>query len=451
MVGNRRFRRGQILFLFVLLVPVLFGFAGLAFDAVVALIVKAHLVTTIDASALSGLRAIPKGDAAVVAVVDRTFNANFPEGWLMTISRSYSGPTVENVLGGQKVTVTGTARAPTFFMGLFGVTQVDVNAIAVAVRRDVNLVLVLDYSGSLEDELPDVKQAAKAFVEAFDDGDDQLGLATFSTAGRLDYPPQGNFAIGMNTQIDAIQTVWSTNFSLGLWLAYKALLDLPDPEKQEKYNAIVFFTDGEPTSFTGLFPVNTDCTTTTCTWWGGCTTTPVPCCDSSPLAGVLSGVNGNSYDASGLYNKDAPAAPVPGEEVLAACTMDSANDVEDLVLSIPDAWYPNGIGIAPAISIYGGPNSVSTGSLSSSNLRDIAENMQIATAEVARQDPLDITIFAIGLGDVDQTALRRVANDPNSAFYNPDQAEGKFIYADDVDDLLKAFKETAGSVARLGQ
>ena len=161
----------------------------------------------------------------------------------------------------------------------------------------------------------------------------------------------------------------------------------------------------------------------------------------------------SDFGPAGLFKLIAPPPPVPGEEILDACpgVVDPQDNIESLVLSMPEAWHPNGVGTDPAISIHGGSNSVSSGSITASNLRNIVENMQIDAAEWARQDALDITILTIGLGAVDQNALRRVANDPSSAYYNSDQAEGEFVYVSDIDDLLGAFKLTAGGIARLSQ
>ena len=189
--------------------------------------------------------------------------------------------------------------------------------------------------------------------------------------------------------------------------------------------------------------------------WGGSSWSDHsnPCCYSSPQEGVLSAVNRSSfsYDPSGLWNKDATAAPVSGEVAVDFCSMDPYNDIEDLIVSIPDTWHPAGAGTEPTISIYAGPNSVSTSSFTSTNLRGIAENMQVDMAEAIRQDPLDITIFTIGLGNVDKAVMSRVANDPRSVFYNSTQPEGEFAYAADIGKLLSVFKDTAGGIARLSQ
>ena len=434
MSTNRKSSRGQVLILAVLMLVLFFGFAALAMDVVYAYVAKAALVSALDASALAGIRAVTNGPAAAAAAVDRTFNANFPAGFMGTISSSYSGPTIVVQDGAQKLTLTGTAMVPTFFARVIGYNTVDVGATATAFRRDLNLILVLDYSGSLRSELPDVQDAAKFFVDGFDESRDQVGLVSFSTAARLDYPPQTNFKIDINNLIDSIETVWSTNSSLGLWLSHKALNDLIDPGKTNKLNVIVFFTDGDATSFTSQFPVQTSST---------------PSCPSSPQEGVLSGAGGwGGSSAVGLFEKDAPPPPVPNEVILSDCPGLIPGDVDELVLSIPDFWYPAWPSTSPAISISG-PNPVSTTSITGGNLRDIAENVQINTAEGIRQDPLEIMIATIGLGSVNQGVLQRVANDPSSPFYNSTQPAGIFAHASDPTQLEAAFQRVASSIDRL--
>ncbi len=435
MTIKRRMRtRGQVVLLFAVLTPVLFGFLGLALDVLWAYSAKTLLVRALDASALSALRAVHGGTNAMDAALQRTLEANFPAGTLLTESLSHTR-LIENLQGSQRITVTARATSPTFFLRWFGHDHFDISATATSFRRDVNLVLVLDYSGSLSGELPEVKAAAKNFVDTFDDVRDQVGLVSFSTAGRLDYVPQTSFKTDLRTIIDSLETNWSTNSSLGLWLAYEALLDLPDPDKAEKLNAIIFFTDGEANTFASEFNVST---------------TGSNRCDTTPKVGVLT-----SLGPRGLFDKDAPPPPVTSQTLAPGC-VGSPSSVEDLVSSIPLFWEPQGPG-GPQIYIdSSGPNTefplvgVST-SLGESNIRKVAQNMQLNAARLARTDPLAILVSSIGLGSVDALALKRVANDPSTGFYDPNQPTGVYAYAPTAADIEDAFSEVKSSVSRLVQ
>lgn len=168
-------KAGQIILLFTLLVVLLFGFAGFAFDIVYAYVIDALLSNAVDASVLIAVRSLPQGSAAVNTVVDKTFDANFPPGYMNTISRSHSAPQiVDNADGTQTISITGTARLPVFFSGIFGYRHIDVGAAATGVRRDVNLMLILDRSGSMVLAPPD-SQGRRPF-EALQDSSKVLGL-----------------------------------------------------------------------------------------------------------------------------------------------------------------------------------------------------------------------------------------------------------------------------------
>ena len=91
MTIKRRMRtRGQVVLLFALLTPVLFGFLGLALDVLWAYSAKTLLVRALDASALSALRAVHGGTNAMDAALQRTLEANFPAGTMLTESLSHT-------------------------------------------------------------------------------------------------------------------------------------------------------------------------------------------------------------------------------------------------------------------------------------------------------------------------------------------------------------------------
>jgi hypothetical protein len=63
-----------------------------------------------------------------------------------------------------------------------------------------------------------------------------------------------------------------------------------------------------------------------------------------------------------------------------------------------------------------------------------------------------VIIYSIGLGDVDPTFLRRVANDPASDDYvAAGQTEGLYVFAPTPAQLQQAFQTVANEIFRLIQ
>ena len=280
MRGNSKRRGGQILPMFALFVTLLLGFVSFAFDWVYAYVVKAFLVTTSDATVLACVRALPQGSTAVDNAAATTFDANFPPGFLKAISRSYTGPTViDNADGTRTVELIARATIPTFFLGFFGYNSLDIAAGSTALRRDVNLILVLDRSGSMvlapvdsqgRTPFQALQESSKLFLDKFDETRDKFGVVSFGTNALVDYTPQTNFKTPLNNLIDSMQSYSSnrTNSALALFEAYNELKLLNDPGP---LNVVVYFTDGQSTAFPGQFDV---------------LTAGSPSCTFSPVDGV---------------------------------------------------------------------------------------------------------------------------------------------------------------------
>jgi secreted protein with Ig-like and vWFA domain len=160
--------------------------------------------------------------------------------------------------GMREIRVQTIAEAPTYFMRYFGVDSVTVRSSAYAARRDVNVVVVLDRSSSLKNAgaWDDVQDAAITFIQKFDNNRDRVGLVTFGAAANVDYPLSTGFKTGnVMRNLILARTVPNsayTNSALGMWLAYSELLRVGDPYA---LNAIVFFTDGQPSAFSAQFRV----------------------------------------------------------------------------------------------------------------------------------------------------------------------------------------------------
>ena len=137
-------------------------------------------------------------------------------------------------------------------MRILGVNSVTVNAVSEATRRFVNIMLVIDRSGSLYESgsCDDVQAAASTFVNSFVNGQDRLGLVTFGTDYRVDFPPAYNFASAspnVSSLVASLYCYGYTNAAAAYWAAYQQLVTLND---QGALNVILFFTDGQPNTIT---------------------------------------------------------------------------------------------------------------------------------------------------------------------------------------------------------
>lgn len=445
-------RRGQILILFTLFIGFLMAFSAIAFDLAYAMVVRTQLVTALDAATLAGIRAVPQGNAAMQTASQRAFDANLPAGKLMTLNPTLSAPTVTLSAGTTTVQFSANVDAPMFFARWFGTDQMTVNARSTTARRDRNIILVLDYSGSVSPVLPDIRNAAKAFVNSFSDTSDQVGLVLFSTAGRIDYAPQKPFKSDLQAAIDSIQPEFLTNHTAGLYHAYRALLELNDPMKASKLNEIVFFTDGRANWFPGQFNVAVG--------------TGSNQCPSSPISGVYGITSGNGHYSNRVLSLDSPATP--GRPPLTPDCPTWARG-QNALQSIQPVWNPPASPTAGAIFPAGVPlagfraasPNFSQSNPSNSWRLNIAANAVDNLARLIRQDTtLNIRIHTIGYEGnepLQYDVLERLANCDGcpqvsgSDAADVTQAKGRFVAALDQDDLLSAFLDVAGFIGRIVQ
>ena len=151
----RRGQRGQILILTGLSLIVLIGAVGLAVDAGRAYGVKARLNAAVDAASIAAARALAQGadeDARIAnaqATAVRFFNLNYPTDFLSSTPSAPTTSAVREETVRWRVRVSATAEMPTTFMRVLGRTELNVAAMGEAVRRDLDVILVMDTSGSI--------------------------------------------------------------------------------------------------------------------------------------------------------------------------------------------------------------------------------------------------------------------------------------------------------------
>jgi hypothetical protein len=186
-------------------------------------------------------------------------NANFPVGYLATPDTGSGRPDFDAQLDGDRVRVDGATISPSIVAQLFGHDHVDIGSLGIAQMKNVEIMLVLDRSGSMSGApMSDLKVAAKSFVDFFQDtqSEDRVGLVSFATSVTVERPMGTDFVAPMNSAIDRMVAVGATNPSDALAQAggpsgFTDQSGLPPERRRPQF--LVFFSDGRPTAFRGNF------------------------------------------------------------------------------------------------------------------------------------------------------------------------------------------------------
>ena len=134
--------------------------------------------------------------------------------------------------------------------------KVVVTASSEATRRMVDLSLVLDVSSSIGSKWGAVRDAARTFINAFDQTADRLSLLTFGNgANVLDQMPSGRGFDKNEVMADVPKSLpgGSTAMVEGLYRGWDELRSVPAGQ-QSGLRVIVLFTDGASNSVPGNYP-----------------------------------------------------------------------------------------------------------------------------------------------------------------------------------------------------
>ena len=468
---------------------------GLAIDAGFLYVVRAKLSAATDAAALAAARSLAKGmtlaeqEGTAVARAQAFFDANFPDGLLMTRNRSANITVWESGYRTRTVNVEGSVDAGLFFMRSLGDNATTVRATGRASRRDVNLILVLDKSGSMSStgSCEPMKAAAKGFVNQFANGRDRLGMVTFSTGAKIDYAPSMNFQPNLNNKIDTINCSGWTNSATALWKAYQQLQTLNEPGV---LNLILFFTDGQPTALTANFPVKMlkDQRYEVNNGWNSYEwMNPSPCKDANgeryyrnasgsiyynyppwnpnwnpgSITGVMAGsqTSGSHGLTEGL--RDITTGNLLRVNRSCKYETNSDNYLRRDFAYIPeqDAYGNSTSGYLPSIrftwGVYDGHIRIDEPTALRAAAKNVAYN---AAYNILDDQTLGPVIYAIGLGDPtnpsyapDQDFMLRVSNDPTSPVYNENHQPGLYVFAPDNTQLQQAFYRVASEILRIAR
>lgn len=471
---NSSHAKGHVLVMFAITLVVLIGMVGLAIDSGLAYGVKAKLSSAVDAAAIAAGRALGTGAsdgeriANAQAAAQKYFDGNFPDKYLRATPSLKSVDAVHNSDGYWEITATASAVMPTNFIRVLSLNEVNVAAVAETIRRDIDLVLVLDTTGSLgppwspSGTFDQVKSAAVNFINKFSEGTggDRVGLVTFAMGGVVSVPINKTAARGFNkaqltNAINALSNSGGTASAEGMRRGFNELNAVPATIRSS-LRIIVFFSDGAPNGLPATF-----------TRAGG------PPITGDLYAGPMGIDNGSqSYwtaRADSLYRSDQRNS-----------LQGTYSDINVLPLNSGASLGLTGVGSIPLASNRNVRSLIGTPPTNNRcNANKAARNMLENIANVARAQ--NVVVYSIGLGNLLNqlevigcsydppnrpyapglcpgfpdcpecgcNIMKRVANTSDSFNYDRDQPVGKFIYAASASELDEAFSDIAGEILRL--
>lgn len=416
-----------------MIIVLLFVFTALGIEVGRWYVARAELSKAVDAAALIGAKNISNPYLDDVWLMGEVGQANFTPGFMGTGAVSVTG----TVLTEGKVSVSGSTSVFNRVARVLE-TRADVaegtyesmpiGALGAAQQRDVEIMMVLDRSGSMSAAMDDLKDAAKSFLDYFDatQDHDKIGLVSFSTAVSVDYALNTNFVAPMKSAI--------TNMVASGWTNTEDAIDRSDdvpvgftdqtgvPGDQKVQQFLVFFSDGNPTAFH---------------------VRPTDPSDRSFMRNNVvyddNIVAATSSSYAKLYN------PSTGSSISGAYQYQTGDG-----LSVGSTMCPswNGTKLNMKWNIWDDPDygsflhqplldeiaAETDGCLESSYERSVIANY---VEEVGKKMAIDhaqelkdkgIKIYTIGLGSVDQTFLSQIASGPAFEYYTPNSTELKDLF-----------------------
>lgn len=452
-------------------------FVGLAVDTGRAYVVRAQLSKAVDGAALGAARMLNSGDPRGEA--ERIFQANFPSGYMGTSSVTspasdpnfYSMHTVP-ATGVNVVRIRARATLPTLFMRLANRDLVEIAIEGEAQRRMVDLSLVLDVSSSIGSRWNAVRDAARAFVDGFDDRADRMSLVTYGNHARVLYQMPASRGFDKNAMKAAIPNSLpggSTAMVEGLYRGWDEIRTVPRG-MQSGLRVIVLFTDGASNSVPGIYEASSGSVK-------GLRTYDFP--DNPPDP------DGQTWDdprIQGLY--DVHTGSQVGSYNLTVTKWDNTQTVPQIPYlplttshsNTRSSGIPKSFPLqTSSLTVDGSPQSTARGLRQRAgngrypaqvwNINNAARNVLEIIADEARRDSsgdYPIRIYTIGMGELvryrlgtrretPESILMRLANDPRSADRNSSQLEGKYYFAQSEADVGPAFQALQNQIIRLSK
>ena len=243
----------------------LMAFTALGIETGRWYVVRAELSKSVDAAALVGAKNISNPYLNTEDLMEEIGQANFSPGLFGTQGAAQITGTVEEGIG--RVSVVGSVSVLNKITrvvemqagvpeGHFDTTLVA--STGAAQQRDVEIMMVLDRSGSMSSAMNDLKDAAKSFIDFFEltQENDQFGLISFASGVVIDFPLGVNFVDDMKTAIDNMSASGGTNTEDSIDQAndvdgFSDQTGVSGEEKVQQF--MIFFSDGNPTAFRGTW------------------------------------------------------------------------------------------------------------------------------------------------------------------------------------------------------
>ena len=337
---------------------------------------------------------------------------------------------------------------PTTFLRVLGKTQLGVAAVGEAIRRDLDVILVMDTSASIGSSFGQLQQAAKnAFVNKFNSGvgGDRFGLVTFSAGAVIDVPIDKTASRGFDrptvvNAINSLTAIGPTASAEGMRKALDELNAVPAANRSS-LRVILFFSDGAPNHINGTFLRS------------GGIVTPVGNLDGSYLFGPEPYKPGVTWPpdqryvaGSETYYTDIVALPNQGSGNIPLASFDGRRTFDGASYAQPYPYENN-----------------------KCNASKAARNMLENIANIARGQ--DIRVYSIGLGaglesvenpyelyvgstvncsaETGSTIMKRVANTADSGSPITGQPQGLYCHAVVGSELDRCFSTIASEILRL--
>lgn len=497
---------GFAIYMTTLLLLMIVPMMGLAIDATLLYVVKTRLQGAVDGAALAGAKALSTGttdteeQTAATTAAETYVKLNYPSTFFFSAdvvinpSTSSSPGVVLNtsVAHQRTVTVSASVAEPTLFMQWLNFMSTTVTATAATVRKDVNVMFVMDRSGSLAQSgsCAPLIADAQAFVGRFSSGHDNVGLITFASSTYVNFAPNTTFATAspnISTMLGEVVCQGSTSTAYALWTGYQKLIALNQPTS---LNVLLLFTDGNPTGVNVNMPIakTSPCTKYTSGNPGGPGGYTLPSTAHGYLPGLYNVFTVSPFQYFGLINPVDPNAPSGGEQVSTDSdeyenpnSTGCAYDAGGAPVTDDNCIVTDFTGL-PLTDVNGNSlnNGYNTVTLNSTGMIKLAGDSSCGTASPDGMNPFlnaaddaatkiregatdstsgnslsGILIFTIGLGNatvpVNGTFLERVANDTRSPIYNSSYATGTYYYAPTTADLEPAFAAVASQILRLAK
>jgi Flp pilus assembly protein TadG len=417
MKARRNNQRGSVLVIFVILLVVLLGFTALATEAGRWYLVRSELSKAADAAAIAGAKNISNPYVTVEAISQEIARENFPAGQLGTPRTGEGAASFSTVTpGNNKVQVDATASALAILARLFGIQRVPAATRAVAQVKPVEIMMVLDKSGSMSGQpLTDLRAAALSFLNFFKETEDRdkMGLISFATGVTVNHRLSTYFVNDMTAKINTISAQTGkqqfTNAEDAINRSddqaaggFTDMSFVPEDQRVQQY--LIFFTDGNPNAFRHTFTYrNTvyDAVAYTEGSFGSCTDY---ICGSDRY--LCHPDTGNSLGIPVLPSGDGkPSA-------LSSCHI--SNTKWHVFGEYPVAGY--------------GPEAcnIPESKLRPNWFKNAARQMAINHAQELKDK--HIKIYVIGLGHVDESFIGEIASGPEFQYYTPSSDELETIF-----------------------